>query len=592
MKIIVAQTAGFCMGVKRAVDQALELSDDRPPVSAVYTLGPLIHNRQTIDMLRQRGVTALDEADPPPAPATILIRAHGVPPDVAERYGAAGYNIVDGTCPKVKTVHRVIRRHREQGYAIVITGDEGHAEVTGLMGYAGGNGRLIQTPEDVDALPQFDKICLVSQTTFDRAIFDAIAERIKSRFGGSEIVIKKTICSATGRRQEETEQLARSVDAMIVVGGRDSANTQRLLKIARGCGVSAQAVETEEEIEWGPLAGRRTIGVTAGASTPNWMIKRVCDHLQFLSQTREKNAAGAAMRLLDIMANLNLFVSTGSVAAYYVSCVMQGIPFSTAGGAIAFFYFVAVYLWNSLTSLENTLHLDISKYRFYNKYRRSLFVLSGASMLTVFAAAFLINRHTAYLMLFAGLAGFAYHATIVPRGLRGLFPYKSLKDIPSSRDLFVALAWATILTFLPQTIAGAPAVNLSALAVFAVVFILSFLRSLIFDLRDIEGDRIMGRETLITIIGERRARRAVYVMIWVCAALLLVSPAVMGLAAYKYPGTARFLFQVPVLVYAAVFVRLNAGIRPNHSALFCLLADGLFYLSAFGAFLSTALVGR
>ena len=592
MKIIVAQTAGFCMGVKRAVDQALELSDDRPPASAVYTLGPLIHNRQTIDMLRQRGVTALDEGSPPPAPATVLIRAHGVPPDVAERYGAAGYNIVDGTCPKVKTVHRVIRRHREQGYAIVITGDEGHAEVTGLLGYAGDGGRLVQTPEDVDALPRFDKICLVSQTTFDRALFDAIAERIKLKFGSSEIVVKKTICSATNLRQEETEQLARSVDAVIVVGGRNSANTQRLLKIAQGCGVRTQAVETEEEIEWEPLAGCRTVGVTAGASTPNWMIKRVCDHLQFLSQTRERNAAGAAMRLLDIMANLNLFVSTGSVAAYYVSCVMQGVPFSIAGGAIAFFYFVAVYLWNSLTSIENTLHLDISKYRFYNRYRRSLFFLSGASMLTVFAAAFLINRHTFYLMLFAGLAGFAYHATIVPRGLRGLFPYKSLKDIPSSRDLFVALAWATILTFLPQTITGAYAVNPAALAVFAVVFILSFLRSLIFDLRDIEGDRIMGRETLITIIGEKRARKAIYVMIWVCAVLLLISPAVMGLTAYRYPGTLRYLFQVPVLAYAAVFVRLNAGIRPNHSAFFCLLADGLFYLSAFGAFLSTVLVSR
>jgi len=588
MKIIVAQAAGFCMGVKMAVDRALELSDDR--ASATWTLGPLIHNKQTIDMLRQRGVSALDEENLPPAPSKLLIRAHGVPPEVMEKYKALGYDIVDGTCPKVKTVHKVIERHRRMGYEIIITGDEGHAEVIGLLGYAGDKGHLIQTLDDVDGLPRFGKVCLVSQTTFGRVLFDEIAEKIKVKYSGSDVIVKKTICSATDQRQAETQRLARSVDALIVVGGKNSANTQRLAKIGQECGVHTQAVETEEEIEWEPLSGCRRVGVTAGASTPNWMIKRVCDHLQFLSRRKEKNAMGAAMRLLDIMANLNLFVATGAVAAYYVSCVMQDIPFSLVGAVIALFYFISVYLWNSLTSLENTLHLDISKYRFYNKYPKRLFFLSGASVLAVLIAAFLTNMSTLYLMLFACVVGSAYHMKIVPGKLRSLFPYKSLKDIPSSRDLFVALAWATILTFLPQTISGGLDITPMALAVFAVIFIQSFLRSLIFDLRDIEGDRILGRETLITIIGENRARRAIFIMICVCAGLLLISPAVMGLTAYSYPGTTRFLFQVPVLLYAAVFVRFNAGIRPHHSALFCLLADGLFYLAALGAFVSVSVL--
>jgi len=590
MKIIVAQAAGFCMGVKMAVDRALELSNDSS--EATWTLGPLIHNRQTIDMLMQRGVRALDEDNLPPAPATILIRAHGVPPEIMERYRSLGYEIVDGTCPKVKTVHKVIERHRNLGYEIIITGDEGHAEVIGLLGYAGDSGHLIQALSDIDALPRFGKICLVSQTTFDRALFDEIADKIRDRYSGSDVVVKKTICSATDQRQEETQRLARAVDALIVVGGKNSANTQRLVKIAQECGVHTQAVETEEEIVWEPLSGCRTVGVTAGASTPNWMIKRVCDHLQFLSHTKERNATGALMRLLDIMANLNIVVSVGAVAAYYASCVMQGIPFSPAGGAIAFLYFISAYLWNGLKTLKSTLHLDISKYRFYNKYPKRLFFLSGASILAVLATAFFINPLTFYLMLFAGFAGWTYHITIFPNGLRKLFPYKSLKDVPSSRDLFVALAWATILTFLPQTISGGLAVNPATPAVFAVIFILSFLRSLIFDLRDIEGDRIMGRETLITIIGEKRARRAIYIMIWVCAGLLVMSPAVMGLTPYYSPEVMRFLFLVPALVYAAVFVRLNARIRPNHSALFCLLADGLFYLAALGAFVSVSLIDK
>jgi 4-hydroxy-3-methylbut-2-enyl diphosphate reductase len=587
MKIIVAQTAGFCMGVKRAVDRAIELSHDKS--RPVWTLGPLIHNKQTTDMLRQRGVNALDESNPPSAPSALLIRAHGVPPDVMERYERAGYNIVDGTCPKVKAVHNVIGRYRKDGYSIVITGDEGHAEVIGLLGYAGDSGYLIQTPSDVDNLPPLDKICLVSQTTFGMEQFDLSAERLKARFADSVIAVKKTICSATDERQDETKRIARSVDAVIVVGGKNSANTQRLAQIAKECGTHTQAVETEDEIEWEPLRNCKTIGVTAGASTPNWMIKRVCDHLLLLSRTHGKNSMGALMRLFDVMANLNLFVSSGAVAACYASCVIQGIPFSAAGGVIALFYFISVYLWNSLTSIENTLHLDISKYRFYNRYPKLLLSLSGASIITVLITAFLINRTTFYLMLFAAAAGSAYHITLVPKSLRRLFPYKSLKDIPSSRDLFVALAWATILTFLPQTISGTLKIIPSTLATFAVVFIMSFIRSLIFDLRDIEGDRIMGRETLITIIGETRARRALSIMIWACVGLLAISPAVMGITAYRYAGTLRYLFQIPALVYAAIFVRLNAGIRPNHSALFCLLADGIFYLAALGAFVAAVI---
>lgn len=590
MKIIVAQTAGFCMGVKMAVDRALELSNDKR--ARTYTLGPLIHNKQTIDMLKQRGVEEYNEAAPPKPNSTILIRAHGIPPDLVDKYESKSYKIVDGTCPKVKTVHKVIERFRALDYDIVITGDEGHAEVIGLMGYAGERGHLIQNVDDIVKLPPMKKICLVSQTTFDKILFDEIAESIKEKFIDSEVIIKKTICSATVKRQEETEQLAKSVDAVIVVGGKNSANTQRLVSIAQNHCKHTQAIETEDEIDCPQLSKCRTIGITAGASTPNWMIRRVCDHLQFLSHAK-KNAHGVFMRAFDTMANLNLFVSTGAVAAYYVSCVIQGLNFSLTGGAIAFLYFMSAYLWNSLTNLESTLHLNISKYRFYNKHLKFLYFFSVASIVAALVISFMFDTrgggHTFYLMLLAAFAGFAYHLKIIP-GIfifRKIVPYKSLKDVPASRDIFVALAWATILTFLPQTIAHTDiTINIASLAVFAVIFMLSFLRSLIFDLRDIEGDRIMGRETLITIVGEKRARRTIYVMILGCVALIGIAPLFMGFAAYTYQGTIRMMTQIPALIYAAAFVKLNARIRSNHTVLFCLLADGIFYIAAAGAFLS------
>ena len=176
--------------------------------------------------------------------------------------------MIDGTCPKVKTVHKVIEKYRKMGYAIVITGDEGHAEVVGLQGYAGGAGHLVHSPVDVDRLPHFEKLCLVSQTTFDKNTFDEVAQRIKDRYARSDVVIKKTICSATDQRQNETRELAARVDAMLVVGGKNSANTKRLAHIAREvCPGPVQYVETESEIDWRAIEHCKTVGITGGAST-------------------------------------------------------------------------------------------------------------------------------------------------------------------------------------------------------------------------------------------------------------------------------------------------------------------------------------
>ena len=193
-------------------------------------------------------------------------------------------------------------------------------------------------------------------------------------------------------------------------------------------------------------------------------------------------------------------------------------------------------------------------------------------------------------MFFASLAGSAYHLTFMPRHIRALFRYKNLKDIPSSRDLFVALAWGTVLTAIPHLIHGTTLDMPVSLATFSWIFILAFLRSLIFDLRDIEGDRIMGRETLITIVGEKRARKALQVLIISCFFGLLLFPAFLGHGAYRKQTTVQFLFQIPVLLYILAFVKINPYIRQNRNALFSLLADGLFYLAGLGAFMASLVI--
>ena len=589
MKIITAKTAGFCMGVKRAVDLALEHASRSE--TGVLTLGPLIHNNQTLEMLKQRGVVELTNDIGLQKKSKLLIRAHGIPPKAQQHYSGREHEIIDGTCPKVKTVHKVIERFRGQGYRIIISGDEGHPEVIGLLGYAGDAGVLIHSIEEVEQLPVYDKVCLVSQTTFDRKLFDEIAAKVKEHFAASkDVAIKKTICSATDLRQTEVAMLARQVDALIVVGGKNSANTQRLAKIARDSGTPVQLVETEREIVWEKIADCRMVGITAGASTPNWMIKRVEDYLHFMDQTRKRSLPGLIWHLLDIGANLNIFAALGAVSACYASSFLLRLPFTIGGAIVAFLYFLSMYLWNSLASIESMQHHGISRYRFYRAYRRQLIIMAGVSILTLLAISFLLKKELGYLMLFASLAGSAYHMTFMPRRIRALFRYKNLKDIPSSRDLFVALAWGTVLTALPHLL-NDTALNMPvSFATFIWIFILGFLRSLIFDLRDIEGDRIMGRETLITIVGEKRARKALQVLIISCFFALLLFPAFLGHGAYRKQNTVQFLFQIPVLLYILAFVKINPNIRQNRNALFNLLADGLFYLAGLGAFLASLVI--
>jgi (E)-4-hydroxy-3-methyl-but-2-enyl pyrophosphate reductase len=580
MKIIVAETAGFCMGVRRAVDIAVDSATGA--AGKIYTLGPLIHNNQTLEMLKARGIEPLGTDQQPGPGDPLLIRAHGIPPLQQQEYAKKGHVIIDGTCPKVKTVHKVISKYRELGYTILIAGDEGHAEVIGLMGYAGDDCHLIHARADVDALPMLAKVCLVSQTTFDRQEFDAIAEHIHNRFARSEVVIKKTICSATDKRQEETSKIAQIVDAVVIVGGKNSANTLRLANVARRYNSNIQHVETEKEIAWAPLAQCKTIGITAGASTPNWMIKRVVDHLRFLEQTQRASLRNILWQLFDLSANMNIFVAFGASAMYFTSCYLQGFNFSWRGALLAFLYMLSMYLWNSLTNIDMTRHLGISRYRFYHARKHALFVITALCSVLILLISFQSGSMPLFwLMLSATIAGSLYHFTIVPRHLRKFFRYATLKDVPTSRDLFVALAWALLITFIPHAIEQTFSLSLATLGFFVWMFVMAYVRSLLFDLRDIEGDRIMGRETLVTIISEKKARATVQLTLVMAATALMAIALIASTHLVKLtPSHAlAYALQLPVIMYTWSFMRYNQNLNRQPPALFNLLADTQFYIA-------------
>ena len=230
MTIILARTAGFCYGVRRAI--TLALSHSHKEDSRLVTIGPLIHNQQAIDLLKSRDISIVNNPTELKKKDCVLIRAHGVNPAIRKQLEEKCSEICDATCPHVTSTQKIVERHAKQGYACLIVGDKGHAEVEGLLGCADSEGQVVETEGDLENLRQYEKICVVAQTTQDVEHYKHITEIIKQRFRGA--VIFDTICHATSQRQKELIEIARKSDVVVIVGGKESANTKRASSPMRG----------------------------------------------------------------------------------------------------------------------------------------------------------------------------------------------------------------------------------------------------------------------------------------------------------------------------------------------------------------------
>ncbi|MBN1295908.1 4-hydroxy-3-methylbut-2-enyl diphosphate reductase, partial [bacterium] len=226
--IRVADTAGFCFGVRKALDRLLDIRNrtDEP----VRTLGPLIHNEQVLEALKERSVEELSPEENVSG-THVILRAHGVTPETRRELKDRNAIVCDATCPKVAQVQAIVKKYALKGYPVVIIGDQGHAEVDGLLGYAEGLGIVVTGPDEAEALPGGDRVCVVAQTTQDPIVFSRTVDIVKSKY--PECFEFNTICDATSERQEETRALAKQSDIMVIVGGRNSANTKRLFEIAQ-----------------------------------------------------------------------------------------------------------------------------------------------------------------------------------------------------------------------------------------------------------------------------------------------------------------------------------------------------------------------
>ncbi len=275
MEVIVAKTAGFCFGVERAVEKVYEQIERKD--KTVYTYGPIIHNEEVVKDLEEKGVKVIhsEEELQEIHDAVIVIRSHGVGKRVYDIMEANGIEIVDATCPFVKKIHKIAREQNEAGRRLIIIGNESHPEVEGIKGWGDDNTLVVETPEQVVTLPVLkgEKLCIVSQTTFNYKKFQDLVEKFsKTRY---DILVLNTICNATQERQVEARRIASKVDAMIVIGGRNSSNTQKLYEICQRECKNTYYIQTLGDLDPECVNSVRSVGITAGASTPNQIIEEV-----------------------------------------------------------------------------------------------------------------------------------------------------------------------------------------------------------------------------------------------------------------------------------------------------------------------------
>jgi len=279
MEIILAKSAGFCMGVKRAVNIALKFVNSE---NKIFTFGPLIHNNQLVDKLKQKGIQVANSIEEilkiKCKNKLVIIRAHGMPKDLKAKLKLNNIKLINATCPHVLSTQKKIEEYHKNGYYIIIVGDKKHPEILSLQSYSKNNNIVVSCLKDIENVPYKKKAIIIAQTTFNEKEYFKYVKILRSK--AENCIVFNSICKATHNRQKELLELAKKVDAIIVVGGKHSANTRRLYELARKEKQDVFHIETEAELEFQTLKNYKKIGITAGASTPHFIIENIMEKLR------------------------------------------------------------------------------------------------------------------------------------------------------------------------------------------------------------------------------------------------------------------------------------------------------------------------
>ncbi len=516
MEIKLAITAGFCMGVRRAVDIVLDIAQHET-TRRIYTYGPLIHNPQTIELLKSRGVRPVESIDEieDRKNAILIIRAHGIAPAERKKIKESGIKIVDATCPKVGYVQSIIKKHATLNYTVVIVGDKEHPEVDGLLGYAGGRGIILSTLDDVDKLPCIDKVCVVAQTTQDSESYSKIVEKIKTLC--PHAVVFNTICSSTEQRQAEVIAMAAEMDAMFIVGGKNSANTRRLADLSRKKQSSTFHIETPDEMGEINLGPYNRIGVSAGASSPNWIIDRVMDKIME-DQSRKLKNLGKFLNLWILAIKTDVYSALGAGCLCLVCMLLQNMPVRLSYIAIAFLFVYAIHVLNRLISRKPAGLVGSFREESYNRHKKTYLYTAILSIAAALALAFNTSLIVFVVLFVVSFTGAIYNMNILSKKWR----FRSLKDLPGSKNLSLAVAWSIVTAILPA-LDKPYFLSAGLIVAFCFTFGIVFIRSAMSDILEIQNDKLIGQETIPVFFGKEHTVTVLRMISLILLSLLLFS---------------------------------------------------------------------
>lgn len=510
MRVKLAKSAGFCWGVERALDIVLDSANESN--GPVFTHGPLIHNPQTVNLLEKKNITAYDPSGAPSDNGLLVIRAHGISPQVRDTLRTSGAGIRDATCPLVAKVHGIIRKHSRLGAHTIIIGEEGHPEVEGHMGYSEAGYTLVTCAEDLKEIPEdIEDVIVVAQTTINMGEWSDVVETLNIQFPQAQMF--NTICDATEVRQDEVRWIAPDVELMVIVGGRNSGNTARLAEVAREEGATSLLIETEEEIDPAFLQKFKSIGVTAGASTPDWMIRRVVNCIESIPDP-QPHFPDKIIQGLKVLSRSNILLLLAASMASIATLTLGGFPVDARLVALIALYLFSMHTMNRCMNFEADRFNEPSRAQFYEKYRGYLFAVSGVAG----GLSLVLGLAWPPLVMAILIAGFAlsvfYSLRLEPRTLR----VRSMVNFPASKSLVVTGGWTVALAFIPA-LAYPESLGAGWVVALVFAFCMTLLRLGIIELRDIQGDRIVGKRTLPIVIGKNQTEDLLWVL---CVALGVV----------------------------------------------------------------------
>ncbi|MBS1785962.1 MAG: 4-hydroxy-3-methylbut-2-enyl diphosphate reductase [Acidobacteria bacterium] len=500
MKVIVAKTAGFCWGVRRAMDAVLEASTQQS-AGPVQTLGPLIHNPQALELIGKRGV-AVAQAPEKVENGTVVIRAHGIPIQdlrgLKERAKKGELNIVNATCPEVAKVHNKIKKWSPKGYFTIILGSHGHAESIAHRSFAEHGSLIVANMDEAKALSdeQLKKILIVSQTTFTVKDFHEISGYLRDR--AKDVIVENTICEDTWTRQDEAKSLAQAVDYVVVVGGKASSNTKHLAELAHHYGKPVQYVETASELDLKAFKGTETVGVLAGASTPTWLVDEVVDTLEQLG--------GGASRFTSFLRagfGAPTLLAVGSAVMTLGVHAWLGLGLSWRFPLITGSYVLGMFLLSPFLDPHGLGAKGPGRARFLERNKIVLLTAAAATLALALGLAATFGLMPLGVLFGATVLGALYKLPV-----RG----HSLRSIPGSKDAVVAVALSVVAVAMPVWFTGRTW-DLKVFAALFLVGVLAFARTVVNDIRDMQNDQIVGKETLPILLGKRAAKGVLAAML-------------------------------------------------------------------------------